>query len=441
MDNILYTTRVNDGKLDIDYSEKSTRELIRKAQPLTENYEYASEIGMFIRSLQPNWWSAFERENPLSSVKSFQAAGFAFMKFLEKEADDLESIQELEDAILNSLKQSATRLKMELLATNIFLEQNFSFRNSFHYRKPNTDISNSIFLYKSKCLGYAETEELDTWIEEILDPYDLIEQNYFPAVDKEIYRAHSKYYIDGLEELESKGKRIFLTPETFIEPGAKKSWISAAGTVLTATRDSLKQFSKNPGSSLSICWNRPGSHHAETSRAGGTCLVNNLAIGAHECLYNHRLKADRVAILDIDAHHGNGTQEIFYSEPDVLTVSVHQAPPFFPGTGERHHTGEREANNRNKNIPISQGEDWRLKVEEGLMSVARFHPKIVFVQLSGDAHALDPVSDLKASTEDFAFVGKKLREMNIPIVAEIGASTNEEALRESVQGFIEGYSN
>lgn len=162
---------------------------------------------------------------------------------------------------------------------------------------------------------------------------------------------------------------------------------------------------------------RPSGHHARADRASGFCFLNNTAIAAQRL----RSTFDRVAILDVDAHHGDGTQQIFYPRPDVLTISVHADPsnyyPFFTGyAGERGHGG---GEGFNLNLPLAHGshaEAMYAAVDRGVKAINEFRAEALVVALGFDAHARDPIGVLKMESEDFAGIASRVQALNLPTV-------------------------
>jgi acetoin utilization deacetylase AcuC-like enzyme len=168
------------------------------------------------------------------------------------------------------------------------------------------------------------------------------------------------------------------------------------------------------GFAYALC--RPPGHHAYGDSAGGFCFLNNTAIAAE------RLRArlgGRVAILDIDVHHGNGTQGVFYRRPDVLTISIHADPsnyfPFFAGyAGE---IGEAEGRGCNRNMPLSEGtgdEPWLSAIREALAEVAEYRPAALVVALGFDASANDPIGAFRITTDGFRRAARLFAEAGLP---------------------------
>jgi acetoin utilization deacetylase AcuC-like enzyme len=158
-----------------------------------------------------------------------------------------------------------------------------------------------------------------------------------------------------------------------------------------------------------------------------------LAVAATEAL---RGRANSVAIIDIDAHHGNGTEDIFNEDPRVFTLSIHQAPPFFPGTGGADENGRGRGRGHNLNLPVAPDEDWLGALELGLSHVQRQRPQLILVEFSTDAHRADPVSDLQLSDQDFEDAVHMIESLGAPTVYELGASLSERAWVGGVRALV-----
>jgi acetoin utilization deacetylase AcuC-like enzyme len=186
---------------------------------------------------------------------------------------------------------------------------------------------------------------------------------------------------------------------------------------------------------------RPPGHHAYADMAGGFCFLNNCAIAA-QWLRTHG--HPRVAILDVDVHHGNGTQEIFYARPDVLTVSLHADPanfyPFF--WGHAHERGIGDGSGFNLNLPIAHG-----TTDAGVLSgldaaldrVRLFAPTVLVVALGLDAHAGDPLHALALSTEGFAEMARRIAGLGLPAVLVQEGGYLQDALGANLASFLRGY--
>ncbi len=192
------------------------------------------------------------------------------------------------------------------------------------------------------------------------------------------------------------------------------------------------------GAVYALC--RPPGHHAYADMAGGFCYLNNTAIAAQHL----RRRAGRVAIVDVDLHHGNGTQGIFYARGDVLTVSVHAEPsgfyPFFWGYAEERGEGAGAGCNLNLPLALGSGDDEFLAaLDQGLAAVRAFKPEALVVALGLDAYAGDPLAGLAVSTEGFRAIAGRLAALGLPsvLVQEGGYPTAE--LGTNLAVFLEGF--
>lgn len=216
-------------------------------------------------------------------------------------------------------------------------------------------------------------------------------------VDQELLkRVHRPDYVDALERLcEAGGAQ--LDPDTSV---IRESWpaaLNAAGAVTTAVDRVLSGHWHR-----AFCTVRPPGHHAPANRAMGFCLFNNIAIGAQAALEHEDI--DRVAIIDWDAHHGNGTQSIFWKRSDVLYASWHQFP-FYPGTGAAREEGESDGLGTTVNCPLPTGagdaEFMQMWSERIVPALERFTPDLLLVSAGFDADARDPLTGLRVTADGF----------------------------------------
>jgi acetoin utilization deacetylase AcuC-like enzyme len=223
------------------------------------------------------------------------------------------------------------------------------------------------------------------------------------ATRDELARVHAPSYLDALERV--RGRPARLDPDTYTSPESLEIAALAAGAAIQVTRHALN------GSGAAFALVRPPGHHAEADRAMGFCLYNSAAVAAADARVHG---ASRVAVVDIDVHHGNGTQSMFYTDPAVLYVSTHQYP-FYPGTGAAGEVGEGAGRGFTVNIPLeagATGADYLLVYEQIVVPVVEsFAPDVLLVSAGFDAHERDPLAGMRVSTEGYTAIVRTLREL------------------------------
>jgi len=211
--------------------------------------------------------------------------------------------------------------------------------------------------------------------------------------------THTSKYIKSVQDsFPSKGL-IFLDGDTIISPGSKEATIDAVGSIITAIEGIEKREYKN-----AFCAVRPPGHHAEKEKAMGFCIYNNVAVGAKYLINRYNYK--KVAIIDFDVHHGNGTQDIFFDDKNVLYISTHQYP-FYPGTGSENEKGSF---NNIFNIPLQAGTtstQYLEAYEHVLNKLNDFKPDFILFSAGFDAHKDDPLAQLQLSSKDFYEITKR----------------------------------
>ena len=225
-----------------------------------------------------------------------------------------------------------------------------------------------------------------------------------PATLEQIARAHARAHIERVRAAIPREGLRHLDPDTVVSPGSWEAALLSAGAAVAAV-DAVMAGEV----CRSFCCMRPPGHHAERSRAMGFCLFDNIAIGAHHARAVHGVK--RIAIFDFDVHHGNGTQDIFWDDPDTLYCSTHQWP-LYPGTGREEETGAA-GNILNRTFPPgTDGARWRQVVERDMLpAIDAFKPELVMISAGFDAHAQDPLAALVLVEEDFAWITARLVEI------------------------------
>ena len=220
------------------------------------------------------------------------------------------------------------------------------------------------------------------------------------ASEDELELVHSRGHLEKVQAAvraaaHSQGL-LHLDPDTVVSPGSWQAALAACGTVLTAVEALLDGSARN-----AFCAARPPGHHATRDRAMGFCLFNNVAVAARHA---QQRGLQRVLIVDWDVHHGNGTEAIFYADPDVYYLSMHQSP-HYPGTGQRGRRGHDQGEGRNLNLPVPPGlpaERYISQLLSGLeLALSDFGPDIVFVSSGFDAALGDPLAGLTLTPADY----------------------------------------
>jgi acetoin utilization deacetylase AcuC-like enzyme len=247
----------------------------------------------------------------------------------------------------------------------------------------------------------ARLEAIDRALEPLSERIDPLEPR--PAEPDEILRAHDRRYFDAMQELS--GQAGALDADTYLSPRSiEVAGLAAGGSVELARR--IARGDARRGFGLV----RPPGHHAESTRAMGFCLFNNVAIAARALTAREGL--ERIAIVDWDVHHGNGTQHLFEAERDVLFVSLHQFP-FYPGTGALHEVGSGSGTGSTVNLPLPHGcgdAEYLTAFDAIVTPVLReFRPEMILVSAGFDAHADDPLGGMRVSTRGFVGMAERVR--------------------------------
>ncbi len=216
------------------------------------------------------------------------------------------------------------------------------------------------------------------------------------ATEEELRLVHAQSLIDRVRNVAESGGG-YLDPDTVMSPRSYEAALYAAGGVLTA----IDRIMQGSGGNA-VCLVRPPGHHATPSRAMGFCLFNNAAIGARYAQKRYGL--EKVAIVDWDVHHGNGTQDVFYDDPDVLYFSMHRWP-FYPGTGSNAETGSGAGKGYTINIPLMFGltnsEYVKMFSQVLRKRVEPFKPDLIIISAGFDAHAGDPLGNFCLLEDDY----------------------------------------
>ncbi|MFC7702734.1 histone deacetylase family protein [Plastorhodobacter daqingensis] len=220
----------------------------------------------------------------------------------------------------------------------------------------------------------------------------------------EVLRVHPAAYLAQIKGAIPRAGQVMLDEDTHVSQGSLDAALRAVGAATLAVDLVLAGRVRN-----AFCATRPPGHHAETARAMGFCLFGTAAIAAKRALDHHGL--NRVAVVDFDVHHGNGTQDLLWDDGRALFISLHQMP-LYPGTGS---SGERGAHDNVLNLPLppgSGGAEMRRAVTKQVMPRLRaFAPELVLISAGFDAHADDPLANLAWHEDDFAWITSELCEL------------------------------
>ena len=239
-------------------------------------------------------------------------------------------------------------------------------------------------------LDYLPTREI----------WQRLTQHEAPLADRErLCRVHDPDYVDAVIAAEPAAGRVYLDPDTSMAPHSLNAALRAAGSVVKGV-DLVMSGDTNQA----FCCVRPCGHHAEVGRAMGFCLFNNVAVAARYA--QDRYGLNKVAIVDFDVHHGNGTEDIFRSDPSVFFSSTFQHP-FYPGSGADTRSDHIV------NVPLpagTRGDRFRAAFEERILPALNgFEPELVFISAGFDAHNDDPLAQLCLLEEDFAWATEKIK--------------------------------
>ena len=249
-----------------------------------------------------------------------------------------------------------------------------------------------------------------------------------------LINTHSSNYINQVSKSFPKNGFTFLDGDTIISPGSKDATKDAVGSIIAAIDGVQNKEFKN-----AFCAVRPPGHHAEKEKAMGFCIYNNVAVGANYLI--EKYKYSKVAIIDFDVHHGNGTQDIFYNNEKVLYISTHQYP-YYPGSGSEKEKGKF---NNIFNIPLEAGttaEEYLNAYDHVLKKIKEFKPEFLLFSAGFDAHINDPLAQLKLTSDDFYKLTKRTMEFSKSfcggnVVSILEGGYDLKALQDSTQRHVD----
>ena len=293
--------------------------------------------------------------------------------------------------------------------------------------------------YKNHNTGNGHPEKIDR-VTAIIDNFKKVDNKNLiwkkPNKFDEFFlnKTHSIEYINHVKQSFPKKGLVFLDGDTIVSPGSKDATKDAVGSIITAIDGVQNKEFKN-----AFCAVRPPGHHAEKEKAMGFCIYNNVAVGANYLIEKYKYK--KIAIIDFDVHHGNGTQDIFYDNEKVLYISTHQYP-YYPGSGSNEENGKF---NNVLNIPLEAGttsEVYLNAYENVLTKIKQFKPEFLLFSAGFDAHIDDPLAQMRLSTEDFYKITKRTLEYsksfcNGRVVSILEGGYDLKALQNSTQRHVD----
>lgn len=256
-----------------------------------------------------------------------------------------------------------------------------------------------------------------------------------PAPVAELLRCHPQAYVDAIRAAIPATGSTALDPDTHVSPGSWDAATGGVGAVLAAVDKVIAGDARNAFAAI-----RPPGHHAETAKAMGFCLFGNVAVAAKRALDYHGLA--RVAVLDFDVHHGNGTQDLLWDEPRALFVSSHQFP-FWPGSGRSEETG---AHDTIVNVPLpsgTKGAAFRAAWEQLVFPrLNAFQPELILISAGFDAHKDDPLAELNLTEDDFIWITHRICDIADQhaggrVVSALEGGYNLDALAASVAAHVQ----
>ena len=255
--------------------------------------------------------------------------------------------------------------------------------------------------------GHPERPDRIRIVEETLAKEDfnsLVKKEAPIGQESDISRVHPATYIAKIKDAIPTSGLASLDGDTTVSNGSWDAALRGVGACCLAVDEVINQTVKN-----AFCASRPPGHHAEKTTAMGFCLFNNVAVAARYAQNKYNL--DRVAIIDFDVHHGNGTQDIFWDDKTVMYSSTHQMP-LYPGTGAKSEQGEANTIVNAPLAPNNGSEEFKSAMNDVILPrIEQFSPDLIIISAGFDAHTRDPLANINLVKEDFEWITKKLMEI------------------------------
>ncbi len=245
-------------------------------------------------------------------------------------------------------------------------------------------------------------ERLEALLARLNEPeFDGLDRRSAPCADRgQLARAHAIRYLSKVYATAPKTGEAYIAPDSVMSPGSLGAATRAAGAVCAAVDAVLSGEASN-----AFCAVRPPGHHAAAASTLGFCIFNNAAVGVEQARQVHGL--ERIAVVDFDVHHGNGTEAIFRNDPNVMVASIHQSL-IFPNSGDSSVGGSGNI----VNVPLvrdTSAKDFRQAFEDKIVPrLMKFAPELLFISAGFDAHVRDPLGDQRLKTADFGWLTRKL---------------------------------